>query len=124
VEFLMRAGPRHRGARHPREPNEKKPDPCGPGSVCRRGADITFQRGTTTDNSVAIWEDGRQFIGSNDAIIGVQNESDNTAGRMPAMRVSQSKKCLSLLNKSHLGGFASCARCCPKTDSGFFGIVP
>jgi hypothetical protein len=31
------------------------------------GADITFQRGTTTDNSVAIWEDGRQFVGSNSA---------------------------------------------------------
>jgi hypothetical protein len=29
-----------------------------------------------------------------------------------------------LLNKRRLGGFTSCARWPPKTDSGFFGIAP
>jgi hypothetical protein len=55
--------------------------------------------------SVAIWEDGRQFVGSNNAIIGAHGESDNTAGRMPAMRTWQPEKCLSLLNKRRLDGF-------------------
>jgi hypothetical protein len=62
--------------------------------------------------SVAIWEDGRQFVGSNNVSIGVHGESDNTAGRMPAMRVQQPEKCLSLLNKRHFNSFVSCARCC------------
>jgi len=38
---------------------------AGPVQFVGAGADITFQRGTTANNSVAIWEDWRQFIGSN-----------------------------------------------------------
>ena len=49
--------------------------------------------------SVAIWEDGRQFIGSNSVSIDAHSESDNTASRMPAMRTSQPVKCLTLQAK-------------------------
>ena len=53
------------------------------------GADITFQRGTTADKSVAIWEDGRQFIGSNNLQYDALSAVDNTESRMPAMRTPQ-----------------------------------
>jgi hypothetical protein len=46
--------------------------------------------------SVAIWEDGRQFIGSDNHQYDERGESDNTERRMPAMRVVRGLKCQQL----------------------------
>jgi hypothetical protein len=46
---------------------------------------ITFQRGTADSLSIAIWEDGQPAAVS-DEQYAAPNFSDNTKGRMPAMR--------------------------------------
>jgi hypothetical protein len=103
-------------------PHKKKPDPYGPGfSLSARGPTSPSRGEQLPTISVAIWEDGRQFVGSNNASIGAHGESDNTAGRMPAMRGQQPEKCLSLLNKMRLSGVASCARCSAKPIPVFSG---
>jgi hypothetical protein len=54
-----------------------------------RGPTFTFQRGTATGSSIAIWEDKQSLAGSEHVQYDAADESNNTAGRMPAMRVSR-----------------------------------
>src|SRR4051812_43586364 len=61
-------------------------------SLSARGPTFTFQRGTATGSSIAIWEDKQPLTDSERRQYDAADESNNTASRMPAMRVSQADK--------------------------------
>ena len=58
-------------------------------SLSARGPTFTFQRGTATGSSIAIWEDKQPLTDSERVQYDAADESNNTASRMPAMQVSR-----------------------------------
>ena len=70
---------------------EKKPDPCGPGSVCRRGtADTHLPEGNNCRNRIGlIWGDATTQLRQHDKIMRPSLLSHNAKHRMSAMRCTK-----------------------------------